>query len=85
MDIIEVVLPKIKSKDIPSRKCHICGGDMLSGIECGMYQFKNRMYRVRRIRTYKCFKCGEQVYSGEEAKRIEDALRQKSDELEKEK
>jgi YgiT-type zinc finger domain-containing protein len=83
MDIIEIVLPKIEVEDWPSRECHNCGSKMMTGLERGRYQFKNRKYQVRRIRTYKCFKCGEQVYPAEEAKRIEDAIRKKSDELEK--
>lgn len=78
MNLIEPKLSvSLPLHDIPEREfyCYRCEGKMDLCTASIVYKYKGQKVRVSNIRMYRCRECRENVYSSDEAKMIEDAIK----------
>lgn len=63
-------------------KCPTCGSDRISRVRRDVTgEFKQHIYRVKRLSFYECPNCGERLYDREAMQRIEVARRKETPRL----
>ena len=65
-------------KTTTHRICHECGSDMKLSAISKVFHFEGKEFGINDIQAYQCPKCGELVYTAEEAKRIENLIQEQS-------
>lgn len=71
---IDITLPERENMDECIGECVTCYGETERAIVSSKYHMKGVDIRVNGINAIRCKKCGDEFFSHDEAKRIEDAI-----------
>lgn len=58
-------------KETDTRACYACGGTMKPSTLSTTINLLGKEVEIEGIQTYRCAECGEEVYTSEEAQKIE--------------